>query len=82
MTFILFLNMYLFIYLAASGLSCYMQDLVPQSGIEPGLPTQNTEFQPLDHQESSKMTFKYIVLYYNIVVVNINQVFSVCLTLV
>ena len=37
-----FIFKYVSIYLAASGLSCYMQDLVPQPGIEPGLPTQNT----------------------------------------
>ena len=29
---------YLFIYLAASGLSCSMWDLVPQPGMEPGPP--------------------------------------------
>ena len=34
-----FLKTYLFIYLlAALGLSCHMQDLIPKPGIEPGPP--------------------------------------------
>ena len=81
MTFILFLNMYLFIWLH-QVLVATCKISFPNQGLNLVSLHRTQEFQPLDHQESSKMTFKYIVLYYNIVVVNINQVFSVCLTLV
>ena len=43
--------MYLFIYLAALGLSCGMWDQVPRLGIEPG---SSTESQPLAPQGSPR----------------------------
>ena len=50
-----FFNIYfLFIYLAALGLSCSMWDLVPQRGIEPISCTVSMASRPLDPQVKVK----------------------------
>ena len=43
-------SFFIFTYLAASGLSCGMQDLVPNPGLNPGPLTGSAESQPLDYQ--------------------------------
>ena len=51
--------MLIFIYLAALGLSCNMEDLVPRSGIKPGSPALVVRVLATGPQEESLFLFTF-----------------------